>query len=188
MALKNAGDLMVSLSDYPIVASSATIFDAVVRLDDSRRNTKIGKQPYQAVLVADKSGQVIGKVGQFALLKGLEPRSRVSVDKEALARAGVSDEIMATALGHYRSFQVDLSEMCVGAFERPVSSIMTPFAEHIDIDTAICEVVHKMLEWQTLSILVTERDRPVGLIRLSDLCDEVMRQMRQAGTNQVGED
>jgi len=186
--MKNAGDLMVPLSEYPIVESSAKIMEAVIRLDDSRRNTEIGKQPYQAVLVVGKNGQVIGKLGQFALLKTLGLWSRVSGDKDALNRAGVSDELMATALDHFRTLQVGLSEMCVGASDLPVCSIMTPFAEHIDIDTPICEVVHKMLEWQTLSILVTENDCPIGLVRLSDLCDEVIRQMRQAVANNIGED
>jgi len=188
MTLRKARDLMVLLDEYPIVDSSATILDAVTRLEESRRNTVEGKQPFQAVLVADEKGDIVGKVGQFALLKALEPKSRVSGDQDALARAGVSDAIMETALDHYRSFQSELADMCTGAAGMPVSSIMTPFGEHIDIDTAICEVVHRMLEWQTMSVLVTKNDHPVGLVRLADLCDEVMRQMRHTTDKSIGED
>jgi len=188
MKAREVRDFLVPLEDYPIVDSSATLLDAVRRLDDARRNIAAGKQPYQAVLVADASGHIVGKLGQFAILKSLEPQSRVSGDKDALARAGVSEEIMDTALGHFRSLQSGLSEMCIGASGLPVRMIMTPFAEHIDIETPICEVVHKIIEWQTLSVMVTEKDRPVGLVRLADLCDEVMGQMLDADGNAIGED
>ncbi|MCP4685448.1 MAG: CBS domain-containing protein [bacterium] len=188
MTIKKAGDLLVPLEEYPIVDCSATVLDAVIRLDEARRKTGVGRQPYQAVLVADKEGKIVGKLGQLALLKALDPRSRIADDQDALARAGVSDNIMETAFGHARSFQVGLSEMCAGTSALPVQSVMDPFGERIDIGTPIHEVIHQMLERRNLSFLVTKDGRPVGLIRLSDLCDEVMRQMRQAGTNQIGED
>jgi signal-transduction protein with cAMP-binding, CBS, and nucleotidyltransferase domain len=90
---------------------------------------------------------------------------------------------METALEHYRTLQTDLSEKCTVAAEAPVSSVMTPIEEHLDIDTPICEIVHKMLQWQTLSVLVTENEKPVGLVRLADLCDELIRQMRMLSRN-----
>jgi len=188
MNIKEAGDLLVPLDEYPIVDSSATVLDAVVRLDESRQNTITGKQPYQSVLVADKNGKIIGKVGQFSLLKVMEPRSRVSNDQNALKRAGVSDGLMETALDHFRSFRLDLSEMCLGAFKLPVSMAMTPFVEHVDINSPISDVIHKMLEWRALSVLVTENNIPIGLVRLSDICDAVLKQMQQANTFDSKED
>ncbi len=183
MSVKNAGDTMVPLGEYPIVDSSATVLEAVIKLDESRRNTKPGRQPYQAVLVANKSGQIIGKLGQFALLKALEPKSRVSDDQDTLIRAGVSDTLMETALDHFRSFQQGLSEMCLGSSTLPVRSVMTPFREHVDKTSPICEVVHKLLEWHTLSVLVTLNNKPVGLVRLSDLCNEVIKQLQMTARN-----
>ncbi|MCP4705966.1 MAG: CBS domain-containing protein [candidate division Zixibacteria bacterium] len=179
MIVKKAGDIMIPLCKYPIIDSSATVLDAILKLNKSRCNSESGKQPYQAVLVADKNKRIIGKIGQFAILKSLEPQSRVSDDHDALQRAGVSNELIETAFDHIRNLHQGLPEMCPGASALPVRSAMTPFKEHVDKDTPIREVVHKILEWQTLSILVTDDDYPVGLVRLSDLCDEVMRQMQQ---------
>jgi hypothetical protein len=188
MNKSKAKELMVPLEKCPIVDSSSTVLDAVIRLTESRRNMESGKQPYQAVLVADKHGRIIGKLGQLALLKATEPKSRVSQDHDALERAGVSDAIMETALEHYRTFQLDLPEQCMVAAKAQVSSVMAPFEEHLDKDTPLCEVVHKMLQWQTLSILVTENDNPIGLIRLSDLCDELMEQMLLKSNDTTEED
>jgi signal-transduction protein with cAMP-binding, CBS, and nucleotidyltransferase domain len=184
----SARDLMGPLEKYHVDVSSASVLDAVIRLDESRRNTEAGKQPYQAVLIADKRGRILGKIGQLALLKAVEPRSRVSRDHDALERAGVSDAIMETALEHYRTLQSDLSERCAVAAEAPAISVMAPFEEHLDLNTPVCEIVHRMLQWRTLSILVTENDKPIGLVRLSDLCDELMRQMLGTSTRTTEED
>ncbi len=188
MTAKKAGDIMVPLEEYPVVDSSATVLDAVIRLDESRHDSKPGRQPYQAVLVADKYGKIVGKLGQMALLKALEPRSRVADDQDALDRAGVSDALMETAMGHIRTFRMGLTEVCVGISAMPIHLVMDPFDEHIDHDAPIYEVIHKMLEWKALSLLVSQDDRPVGLVRLSDLCDEVMGLMRQAATGTSEED
>ena len=188
MTVNTAGDLMVPIDQYPILDSSATVIDAVIRLDESRRNSDQGRQPYQAVLIADKNGNIIGKLGQLALLRALEPRSVVVDDQNTLKKAGVSNSIMEAALSHYRVLQGELSEMCHGAAALPVRFVMIPFKEHVNVDTPIHAVIHQILAWQTLSVLVTREDRPVGLIRLSDLCDEVMKQMRQTVCSGDSED
>jgi CBS domain-containing protein len=67
--------------------------------------------------------------------------------------------------------------MCLGAAALPVRKVMHPIGEHIQIDASIRDVIDKMVAWQTLSVLVTEKDRPVGLVRLADLCDAVIAEM-----------
>jgi CBS domain-containing protein len=180
MKTKTAGDLMVPLQEYPVIGISGTILDAVMRLEESRRNMEPGRQPFQAVLVADEHGTIVGKLGQLALLKTLEPGLQVFGDRHALEKAGVSDLILKAALDNVRGLQPEFSEMCKRAGSRPVVKAMHPFKEHIDIGASMNEVIHFMVEWQTLSILVTDEDRPVGLIRLSDLCDEVIAEMHRA--------
>ena len=179
---------MVPLDKYPIVDSSATVLDAVIRLGESRRGSDSGRQPYQAVLIADKNGKIVGKIGQLALLRALEPQSHIAGDRDTLERAGVGDALMGTALDHFRSLQLGLPEMCHAAAALPVRIVMHPFKEHIDVDAPICEVIHQMGVWQTLSVLVTKNDCPVGLVRLSDLCDVVMKQMQQTAINADSED
>ena len=185
---KTAGDLMVPLDAYPVVNASATVLDAVIRLEASRRSMGPGRQPFQAVLIADDNGFIIGKLGQLALLRALEPGLRTFGDKDTLERAGVSDTILETALDHLRAFQRGFPEMCQGAAHLPVRKVMHPVREHIDIGASIGEVIHRMVSWQTLSVLVTENDRPVGLVRLSDLCDAVIAEMRRTTFDNVSED
>ena len=188
MNTKTAKELMVPLDEYPLVDSQATVLDAVIILDESRRAMEPGRQPYQAVLVADRNGRIVGKLGQLALLRALEPGSQVARDQSTLEKAGVSDTVMQTALDHMRVLQRTLSRMCLAGASLPVTTVMHAFNEHIDIDTPICEVIHHMVNWKTLSILVTEKVRPVGLVRLSDVCDEVIRQMLKVAPGAEKED
>jgi hypothetical protein len=188
MSPERAGDVMVPIEEYPIVDASVTLLDAVIRLDESRRTMEGGRQPYQAVLVADKNGTIVGKLGQLALLRALEPRSHVVDDLDMLDRAGVGDSVMETVLGHSRVFQRELSEMCLSAAALPIRNVMRPINEHIDENSSISDVIHQMVLWQTMSILVTRDNQPVGLVRLSDLCDEVIKQMRLTATNTDNEE
>jgi hypothetical protein len=174
---------MLPLKEYPIVDSNATLLDAVVRLDEARQKSDPARQPFMAVLVADRAGNIVGKLGHLAILQALEPRSSVVDDLYTLDQAGVSDSIMQTALDHYRTLKHDFADLCAGAAAVPVRSVMHPFHEHIDVEASINEVIHQMVVWQTLSILVTEHDRPIGLVRLADVCDEVIRQMRGCSPN-----
>ena len=177
MNTKTARDLMVPLDEYPVVDSSATVLDSVVKLEQSRRNMESGRQPFQAVLVADESGRIIGKIGQLALLKSLEPNRQLFMDQDTLDKAGVSDTIIETALDHLRSFRQEFSELCRGAAALPVRKVMHPIREHINIDASVREIIHWMVTWQTISVLVTDENQPVGLVRLADLCDAVIAEM-----------
>jgi hypothetical protein len=188
MNTKTAGDLMVPLDEYPVVEESSTVLEAVIRLRESRKNMESERQPYQAVLVADGTGRIIGKLGQMAMLKALEPRSQILGDRDTLDKAGVGDKILETALDHMRTFQHDFSELCKGAAALPVAKAMSPVREHIDIRMPASEVVHRMVAWRTLSILVTENNRPVGLVRLSDLCDAVITEMCRTAPESIAEE
>ncbi|MBD3257151.1 CBS domain-containing protein [candidate division GN15 bacterium] len=188
MSVRKVRDIMVPLDKYPVVDSSATVLEAVIRWDDARQNADTGRQPYQAVLVTDQDGKIIGKLGQYALLKALELRGQFVDDRDTLERAGVSDAVMETAFGHLRSLQHELSTMCLGATSLPVTSAMHPVEEQIDVDASLCDAIHDLVKRQTLSLLVTEDDQPVGLIRLSDVCDEVMQEMRRNAASEESED
>jgi CBS domain containing-hemolysin-like protein len=188
MNIFRAKDLMVPLDEYPVVDDTATVLDAVVSLNKSRRNQTPGQHPHRAVLIADNNGIIVGKVELFSILRALEPRSHIADDKDKLDRAGVGDEILKTALGHFRSIQLGLEDMCVGGATLPVRLVMIPIRDHVDVDTPVGDVIHKMLEWQTMSILVTKDNQPVGLVRLSDVSDVIMKQMQRTASERENGD
>lgn len=177
MERKKVKDLMVPLSEYPKVKTDASLLDAVRVLHEARKNSPSGRQPFQAILIVDENDIVIGKIGQLALLKALEPESHVADNLGTLAKAGVSSQYLDQAMEHYRILQQGLLDLCSSSGSTKVSHVMHPVTKHIDEETSFCEVIHKIVVWQTQSILVTRDSVPVGLIRLSDICDEVINHM-----------
>jgi len=173
-------DLMVPLDQYPQVNKNATLLEAATVLEDARRQMPRGRQPYQAVLVVDDGGAVVGKIGQLALLKALEPKSHVFDDLDTLRKAGVSTESLERVMEHSHLFQQELPDICLAAARIPVHNVMHPLTEHIDEDAPLGEAIHSLTVGQTLSLMVTRGSTPVGLIRLSDLCDEVAFYIRKA--------
>jgi hypothetical protein len=170
---------MVPLSEYPMVDASATVLEAVIRLDECRQKMEPGRQPFQAVLVADRDGRIVGKLGQLALLRAMEPRSQVARDWHTLRQAGVSDSMVEQAMDNLRMLKRPLDDLFHAAASLPVNTVMHAVYEHIDISTPIGDIIHHLVEWQTLSIIVTENDRPVGLVRLAEVFDELFRHTRE---------
>jgi hypothetical protein len=172
---------MVPIDAYPAVSERATLLEAIQVFNAAQKNLAPGRQPYRAVLVKDDQGRVVGKLGQLAFLRSLEPRRSMLKDVEELGRAGVSAGYVDSILENYRLFGESFSDMCLRGLNLTVKDAMHPIYEKINEDAGICEAIHRIVQWQQLSLLVVRGETAVGLLRLSDLCDEVARQMVRAG-------
>jgi len=58
--------------------------------------------------------------------------------------------------------------------------VMHPVEENIDENAPLSEALHKMVVYQTLSILVTRDKKVIGLLRLSDLFDEIVKDIKNS--------
>jgi len=176
---KRVKDLMVPLDEYAVVSDQATLLDAVTALEEAQKNLPPGRQPYRAVLVVGSEGKIIGKIGQLAFLNALEPKFNVLGDLGKLAVAGVSSEFISQMTEHFRFFQDNLSDLCQRAGALHVKDVMHPVTDSIDENASLGDAINRLVALQTLSLLVQRRGEMVGLLRLSDLFDEVTREMKQ---------
>ena len=78
-------------------------------------------------------------------------------------------------LKNYGLFQHEFDEIRNRIKTIKMKDVMRPVKEHIDVNDSINEAMHKIIMWQMLSVLVTKGDTVVGILRLSDLFDEVSR-------------
>ncbi len=179
MDQKTVKDLMVPLEDYPVVPEGATLLDAIKALEAAQQHLPPGRQPHRAVLVEDGNKRIVGKVGQLAFLKALEPKYNILGDLETLARAGIRPDFISSAMEHYQFLQDNLSDLCWHGRSICVRDVMRPVTEHIPETASLREGIHQIIMLQTLSILVTRGTEVVGLLRLSDLFEEVARQMKE---------
>ena len=106
MKTKKVKELMVPLERYPTVSKDATLLEAVQSFERVQKLRDRKKQPYRAILVIDENKKVIGKVGQLAFLKALEPKRNILGDMGKLAVAGVSADFINTMMNHFQFFVI----------------------------------------------------------------------------------
>lgn len=178
METKLVKDVMLSLRDYGMVADDATLLDAVIALDNAQPPAGSGRQPHRAVLVTDQNGKVIGKLGHLAFLKALEPKYHELGDIAILARAGISSTFVESMKENLQIWQDSLPDLCKRARKIKVRDVMHPVTESIDESASLTEAIHKLIMWQTLSLLVKREGEIVGILRLSDVYDEIATYMK----------
>jgi CBS domain-containing protein len=173
MEIKKVKDLMIPLENYASVHMNATLLDAALEMRKSQNKLIPGMQPIRAVLVVDDDNNIIGKMGHLAFLKALEPKYNKIIDFEKLSRVGVSPALISSISDNLRLWQDDLSSIIKRASSIKVKDAMNPVSESIDENESITEAIHQIIVLQLLSLLVKSGSKIVGIIRLSDLYDEV---------------
>ncbi|MBD3402602.1 CBS domain-containing protein [candidate division GN15 bacterium] len=174
-------DLMVPLDEYAVVSIDATLADAVRALDEAQARLPEGRQPHRAVLVTDHNGTIVGKIGQLAFLKGLEPKYNMMGEFDRMSRAGVSDELMSTMRNHFQLFEDPINDICERGATVPVRDVMHPVKESVAESATLTEALHHFVVWQQLSLLVTAGGKVTGLLRLSDLFEVFAKRIGTLG-------
>ncbi len=82
-------DLMVPLEEYATVTEDATLYEAVLSLEEAQENfeDKHTRYRHRAILILDKDGNVVGKLGQLDVLRALEPKYQ-DMTEESYPRRG----------------------------------------------------------------------------------------------------
>ncbi len=169
--------LMIPLDDCAVVSKDTNLRDAVIALNEAQSRIPKDRQPHRAILVADDSGQIVGKVGQLAFLKAIEIGVSITSAISTLTRAGVSEELISTLMEHSRSMEDILNDVRAHACGVKVKDAMHPITQSIDENATLLEAIHRIVEWNQLSLMVTREGKVVGLLRLSDLFETVAKQI-----------
>lgn len=172
-------DIMLSLSDYAVVGEDETILDALRELQASQERLPPDRQPHRAILVKDKRGVIVGKLHHFAFLRALVPERKAMGEAAIMDRAGVSDDLRDSSMKMLDFLTADLVNVCERAKSVTVRDVYTTTTISIDENAPLAEAISRFLRHQTLSLLVTRGGKTVGILRLSDLFDELARQIMQ---------
>lgn len=173
-------ELMVPLAKYATVSDDATLYEAVLALEEAQKNIEEGRHRHWAVLVCDRGGRVIGKISQLDVLKGLEPRY-AEIDRLTEASKLVySPEVLKSMLEEYYLWKKPLEDICKKAAEVRVSTMMsTPVpGEYVEEETTLDEAIHRMVMGRFQSLLVKRNDDIVGILRLSDVCARICEMIK----------
>jgi CBS domain-containing protein len=171
--------LMLALSDYAVVGEDQTILDALKELQSSQEKLPPGRQPHRAILVRNSRGEIVGKLHHFAFLRALIPERKAMGEAAIMDRAGLSDDIRDSSMKMLDLLTAGLVDVCERAKSVRVRDVYTTTTISIDENATLAEAINRFVHHQTLSLLVTRGGKTVGILRLSDLFDELARQIMQ---------
>lgn len=164
-------ELMVPLSEYPVVSEDATLYEAVVALEKAQDEYDKTRYRHRAVLVRDKKKQIVGKMSQWDLIKSLEPKYEAFGDMRLTSLSGVSPELLRTMMKEYSLWQDDLEALCHRVAGKKVRDIMyrPTEGEKVEENATLGEALHALIVGHHQSLLVTKRKTIVGILRLTDM-------------------
>ena len=176
---KTVKEVMLPLSEYAVVGEDATILDALKTLDESQDKLPPGRHPHRGVLVRNRHGVIVGKLQHFAFLRALVPERKPMIERDMMERAGLSDELVASSMQTLDLLTGDDVNFCELARNVAVRDVYTPATHGIRENASLADAINAFLAHQTLSLLVLRAGVTVGILRLSDLFDELTRQILQ---------
>ncbi len=174
-------DMMVPLSEYATVSEDATLNETVLALEKAQSEFKKGGYKHRAVLILDKENNVVGKVSQHDILRALEPKYDLFGDKNSLSnislsRFGLSKSFIESMVDQYDLWTKTLEDTCVtiGTQLKVKDFMYKPSeSEQVEADTLFHEAIHMLVIGHHQSLLVTEGNKIIGILRLTDVFDKI---------------
>jgi len=173
--------LMVPLDEYATVNENATLHEAVLALEDSQKRFRQDRYKHRAVLVFDKVHNIVGKVSQLDLIRGLEAGYMKIGDLKNVSRCGFSPKFIKSMIAQYGLWQKPLDDICRKAAQIKVKDIMYTLTEgeYIEEDASFDEAIHQLVMGHHQSLLVTRAGKIVGILRLTDVFGEICDVIRE---------
>jgi CBS domain-containing protein len=167
-----AKDLMVPISEYATVEIGTPLIKAVEALEKAQGMYTESKYQHRAVLVIDKSGNVVGKITQLRALKAIEPKFDYIEDIAELKQFGFSDDYLVELRSAYREQGKIINKRTLTkAADKKVEQFMQTHSsgEYINEDGSIDQAIHKLVSGKHLSLLVTKDENITGILRVADV-------------------
>jgi CBS domain-containing protein len=177
---KTVKDIMVPLAEYATVSTEATLFEAVVALEEAQRNFSKDRYKHRAILVYDESRKIVGKLSQIDVIRSLESGYAKLGDSKAISHSGFSRDMIKSIMEKFNLWQTPLEDICRKAFRIKVKEIMyTPGeGEYVDQNASLNESIHQIIMGRHQSLLVTSGGEIVGILRLTDVFTAVTDAMK----------
>jgi len=176
------GELMIPLSEYATVNVGATLYKAVLALEEAQLDFDLTRYRHRAVLVLDEKGEVVGKISQLDVLSALEPKYNEMLKQGMLQQHhGLAKKYMESIMTHYNMWDSDLIKICRKSGEQPVTKFMHTLTEgeYVDENATLAEAIHQLVMGHNQSLMVTRDNKISGILRLTDVFATIFHTMKE---------
>lgn len=171
-----AKDLMVPISEYATVEIGTPLIEAVQALEKAQGMYTTSKYQHRAVLVMDKSGNVVGKITQLRALKAIEPEFDYLKEIDEIKKFKFSEDYLVELRATYRDQGKIINKKTLSAAsKKKVEEFMQTHSpgEYINEDGSLDQAIHKLVSGKHFSLLVTKDDKITGILRVADVFSAV---------------
>jgi CBS domain-containing protein len=159
---KKVKELTIPLEDYPHIPYWFSLRQAMAIVREAAIKFEGSFEP-RAVLVFDEKYQLMGMLTLRDIIKGLEPRFLKETD---LIKTDPSLTVLFGDL-----FGPNMQEQS----QKPVSEVMSPIKVLADAQDNFVKALYLMIKADVGLMPVFESGKVIGILRLSDLFNEVSR-------------
>ncbi len=173
-------DLVVDLDEYACVSEDATLFDAVMTLEQAWEDFQRSPFKHRYVLVLNEQEDVVGRISQWDILRSLEPGYDKLGERVGLSRFGFRPEILEKPLREFGLWQSPLDDICRKAAMVKVRDIMYEPSpdQYIEEGASLQQAIHYLVVGRHRTLLVRRGQKVIGVLRLSDIFMDVWRRMK----------
>ena len=176
------GELVIPLSEYATVSVGATLYEAVLALEEAQLDFDLTRYRHRAILVLDEKGDVVGKISQLDVLSALEPKYNEMLEQGKLQQHhGLTKKYLESIMTHYNMWDSDLSKICRKSGEQPVTKFMHTLTEgeYVDENATLAEAIHQLVMGHNQSLMVTRDNKISGILRLTDVFASIFHTMKE---------
>lgn len=172
-------DCIVPVADFPRIKSDVTFAEAAKALKKANDDFLSGAAKQRITLVEDQDGKVLGKLSPLDLVRGLEPGYDKVVDthkaESVSSRFAGVEAMINTMASQLLLTQKPLADVCRKASGAKVEEFLRPVtaAQTIQADSSLNEALHRCILGRFDSLFVLEGKKLAGILRFSDLYEEV---------------
>lgn len=181
---KSVKDFMVPIDEYATVRVGTTLLDAILVLEKVQEEYHDSIYQHRAILVLDENDNVVGKVGQLRVLKAVETRYDLDHEFEDLQNFGFSEKYINRKREDSRLKGPILTDEALqsAAGKRVEEFMQKPTqGEFVSEDCSLDVAIHRLISGTHLSLLVTRKDKIIGILKMADVFGAVFHKMRDVG-------
>ncbi len=183
MSELKVNDLMLSLYECATVLESATLYEAVVAMEATRKMYQRWDYRPRIALVHDAKQLIVGTVRHYDILRAMEPKYKEFGDLPLPVASGLNKEFLNSTYERYQMWNVPLVDLCRKVSHLTIKDVMRipSETEYIDSEALLGRAIHRMLMGNHPSLLVTDAKGVVGILRLSDVAGYVVSEIKKSG-------